>query len=410
MPRRMPLAAMTPVLFALAAAPSAAGGAARLAVPSAWQGAPLSAPLPPLAWNTSWGLQGPGIGLSPASLTPFIQAAPAAVSPAAPTPPSPPGLAAAPAAAPLEGGRDLLRAPLWKPTGTCDSFVDLAPGMRPPGSQGSGNTCSVFAAAALGEYLIRQRYGTDIDISERYLYYLAKRDFTGDPELQVYKTIDGLAGFVAVEALQGPLLEERHWRYGDGTVAAPRSPAEPSPGEGLAVGFSEDGPSYARGGRVALSRPPYERFTGTPPAGAEERLRREFKFKPLAIDRRRIKDYLYRERKPVAFNIMVYFDAMDNETGKFRLPTEEEQRLCRESGSGCGGHVILITGYDPRTREYIFRNSWGTSWGKGGYGRLPEAYVLDHCELCSHLDGLAGMSKEDQAMVVNGVHGWSADL
>lgn len=36
-----------------------------------------------------------------------------------------------------------------------------------------------------------------------------------------------------------------------------------------------------------------------------------------------------------------------------------------------GGHCVLLVGYDNTHNYYIVRNSWGTSWGKGGYFYMP---------------------------------------
>jgi C1A family cysteine protease len=39
-----------------------------------------------------------------------------------------------------------------------------------------------------------------------------------------------------------------------------------------------------------------------------------------------------------------------------------------------GGHAIAIVGYLPNGR-FIVRNSWGTSWGDGGFGYASPAYI-----------------------------------
>lgn len=54
-------------------------------------------------------------------------------------------------------------------------------------------------------------------------------------------------------------------------------------------------------------------------------------------------------------------------TGKVPLPKKSESLL--------GGHAILIVGYTPT--EWIFRNSWGKSWGALGYGYLPKSYLTN---------------------------------
>ncbi len=47
-----------------------------------------------------------------------------------------------------------------------------------------------------------------------------------------------------------------------------------------------------------------------------------------------------------------------------------------------GGHAVLLAGFDDAAGggagHFIVRNSWGTSWGDGGYGYLPYAYVAAH--------------------------------
>lgn len=54
-------------------------------------------------------------------------------------------------------------------------------------------------------------------------------------------------------------------------------------------------------------------------------------------------------------------------TGDIPMPQQGEDLL--------GGHCILIVGYDDARQVFILRNSWGESWGDGGYGTLPYAYL-----------------------------------
>ncbi|HEY4176817.1 MAG TPA: C1 family peptidase [Kofleriaceae bacterium] len=55
---------------------------------------------------------------------------------------------------------------------------------------------------------------------------------------------------------------------------------------------------------------------------------------------------------------------------------------CVTEASNCGGHVILLVGYEKRkdsdgvTRTfYKFRNSWGAQWGESGYGWMSSEYL-----------------------------------
>jgi C1A family cysteine protease len=73
---------------------------------------------------------------------------------------------------------------------------------------------------------------------------------------------------------------------------------------------------------------------------------------------------------PIVFGVTVY-DSFDSDaaavSGNIPMPKKTEKSL--------GGHAILMTGY---TKNRVrFRNSWGASWGKKGYGTLPMDYVLN---------------------------------
>jgi C1A family cysteine protease len=71
---------------------------------------------------------------------------------------------------------------------------------------------------------------------------------------------------------------------------------------------------------------------------------------------------------PFVFGFTVYENfPFDTKTGDIPMPT----------GGVLGGHAVLAVGFDDATRQFIFRNSWGKSWGKGGYAFMPYGYLLD---------------------------------
>jgi C1A family cysteine protease len=54
----------------------------------------------------------------------------------------------------------------------------------------------------------------------------------------------------------------------------------------------------------------------------------------------------------------------------------------RDTDHSFGGHAITVVGWDPADgfgvaegAYFKVKNSWGTEWGDGGYGYLPQAYV-----------------------------------
>ena len=48
------------------------------------------------------------------------------------------------------------------------------------------------------------------------------------------------------------------------------------------------------------------------------------------------------------------------------------------SSNSIGNHAICIVDYDNRNSRFIFRNSWGTRWGKEGHGYLPYSYMIKY--------------------------------
>ena len=56
-------------------------------------------------------------------------------------------------------------------------------------------------------------------------------------------------------------------------------------------------------------------------------------------------------------------------TGVLAMPKSGEKVV--------GGHAVLCVGYDDTAQQFTIRNSWGTSWGQGGYFKMPYAYLTN---------------------------------
>ena len=73
---------------------------------------------------------------------------------------------------------------------------------------------------------------------------------------------------------------------------------------------------------------------------------------------------------PVVFGFTVY-ESFESQkvalSGNVPMPQPGERVL--------GGHAVLAVGYDDTTNRVLVRNSWGASWGMGGYFWLPYNYV-----------------------------------
>ena len=86
-----------------------------------------------------------------------------------------------------------------------------------------------------------------------------------------------------------------------------------------------------------------------------------------------IKYFLTQNNLPILFGIMIYSSFMTHEvkkTGVIPIPNEDIETLD-------GGHSMLIVGYNDTTKMFSCVNSWGSSWGSGGYCFIPYDYITN---------------------------------
>ena len=277
---------------------------------------------------------------------------------------------------PLHGQAQLPRINALQAAGETD--VDLRALMSPVKDQGERNTCNAFAATALMEFLIGRQQGQLPDLSENYAYWLGKTQTLNTEYLrETYAHIDGLAGFLAVEAYARGSMAESAWPYERQNWLQTGNP----------------------GCKQVKGEPDTACFTGQPPQHAQPL---PYRLKPVYIERERIADYLLSKKTPVVFNLQ-WVQAAVGPQGDLRMPTQREL-------TQAGGHVITLVGFQPKQKRFIFRNSYGPHWGKGGYGTLPEAYLLQHCEVCPYLASAAGMAPEVRDFVHKASMGVSGEL
>jgi C1A family cysteine protease len=74
---------------------------------------------------------------------------------------------------------------------------------------------------------------------------------------------------------------------------------------------------------------------------------------------------------PFVFGFTVYSSLGDHSgggaAGTIPIPKTDEEIW--------GGHAVTAVGYDDATACFIFRNSWGVTWGDSGYGYIPYVYL-----------------------------------
>lgn len=77
--------------------------------------------------------------------------------------------------------------------------------------------------------------------------------------------------------------------------------------------------------------------------------------------------------------------------------SETLERDCIANPSHCGGHAVLLTGYDQNRKAFRFKNSWGADWGNQGFGWMPFEYVNTYSRPGRFLTAkVSGLSSELQ--------------
>jgi C1A family cysteine protease len=79
------------------------------------------------------------------------------------------------------------------------------------------------------------------------------------------------------------------------------------------------------------------------------------------------------EGMPVGFAMMITASLI-NLKGSWK---EHDYIGVDPDNTGLGGHYMLIVGYDDEHCKFLVQNSWGTSWGDGGYCGLPYNMVSE---------------------------------
>lgn len=221
--------------------------------------------------------------------------------------------------------------------------VDLRAGFPPIYDQGQTNSCTANALSGLVAYFEGKTYGTVTEPSRLFLYKATRNLIRAD-------SVD--AGAYLRSALEALTLfgvpPESYWPFEMSIL-----PLEPP-------AFL-----YAFGNRFsAIEHYRYDP-TGTAPEQVLHRVRLH-----LAAG------------LPAAFGFYLYSSVVAAKSGG-RVPYPAPNEAC------IGGHAVVAVGYDDTivvthpgtqaqtTGAVLLRNSWGPSWGDGGYGWLPYQYVLD---------------------------------
>ena len=209
---------------------------------------------------------------------------------------------------------------------------DYTKDMTPIKDQGDIGSCVGFAISAVKEWQEQQEYIREIaegskyrkrrryyDLSEQWIYYKTK-------EIDPWPNEEGTSFRYALKVLnkQGVPCEEG-WKYNAKDVGKPEVWA-PMIAKWYLCG------SYYRLKNLASIVSSLETFG------------------------------------PLVIGVECFWEIFGvGKTGIVPMPRNPNRPL--------GGHAVCLVGYDPKKRLLKFKNSWGKTWGKSGYGFLPFSYV-----------------------------------
>lgn len=219
--------------------------------------------------------------------------------------------------------------------------IDLSSYCSPIEDQKSLGACTAHAAIGLLEYFEQRAYGKYIDGSRLFLYKVSRKllMWTGDTGAYLRTAMQALAAFGTPP--------EKYYPY-------------------IISKFEEEPSAFCYSFAQSYKGLKYYRLDSgnTTPTAAIASMK-----KNMAAG------------LPSMFGFTCYQSALDqSNTNGGAIPYP------KNTDTVVGGHAVIAIGYDDKkvivnkddnsktTGAFMIRNSWGTEWGKDGYGWLPYKY------------------------------------
>lgn len=230
--------------------------------------------------------------------------------------------------------------------------VNLRDEMTPVKNQSDRGTCTFFATMSLVEGTIKQELGKEVNLSEEYLNYKTK-------SMGAFSRSEGSSINSNINALKaGGLLLERDWSY---------QPTWFQPG--LPCANYENTDSSAPALCYSHSLPDKETLTKLIPSNG-------IKFGSIYKDTNEIIKFIAKYKRPLTIDVNVNFNGWPQSGDVFY--NEDLRQECLQTPSDCGGHSVLLTGYDLERKVFFFKNSWGKEWGDQGFGTMTFKMVDEY--------------------------------
>lgn len=184
-------------------------------------------------------------------------------------------------------------------------------------NQGDFDHCAFYATTALFESSLKVFFGQDYDVSEKYEVHRSKVLHQQKPEVEFGDTYELLGNFQKDSDFQ-----------------------------------TEDGRRFSHRGFKSVF------------------MTKLWDSRPWSAI---IADQLKKKRS-VVITLKVATSAIDDKTGVISYNDEIDQKCGRQELT-CGGHAVLLVGYNEEKKVFLFKNSWGPEWGQAGYGFVTADHI-----------------------------------
>jgi C1A family cysteine protease len=224
-------------------------------------------------------------------------------------------------------------------------IVNLRDKMSIVKNQSDRGTCSIFGTAALIEAAVKIDLNKEINVSEEYIQYGVKTDgyFTNAEGSSVVYNIQSIRGRGLL--LEKDLSYQPSW-FSKGLPCQDYKLDENPPGGCI----SHNAPSA----NILAKKLSATGLT----------------FGSLPKNTNSIIQFLATKRRPLTVDVLVNFNGWPQDGNVYHNEALRAECLLPENEHNCGAHVILLTGYDLNKKVFFFKNSWGTTWGDGGFGTI----------------------------------------
>lgn len=212
-------------------------------------------------------------------------------------------------------------------------------------NQSDRGTCSIFGTAALIEAAIKIDLKKEINVSEEYIQYGVKTDgFFVDAE-------GSSVGYNIASVKNRGLLLEKDFSY------QPSWFSKGLPCENYKLEESPPGACISH---------------NVPSANilAKKLSSEGLTFGSISKNTNNIIQFLATKKRPLTVDVLVNFNGWPQDGNVYHNEALRAECLLPENEHNCGAHVILLTGYDLNKKVFFFKNSWGTTWGDGGFGTI----------------------------------------